>query len=105
LEKKISPGGIEKGGYFNFGGRWTEVVNEGVSCLTCLDDTLTKLKVIKCPGGDKYVLLFETWDPKHFVTTSFMTVDCNGKVLSHPQELCHPIRLMKADDPCGNLLV
>lgn len=59
LSKVCSPGKIEKGGFYTFTGKWTDLQNEGICQLTNSKNSLSKLKVIE--GKNCFVLLYETW--------------------------------------------
>ena len=102
LKKILSPGGVEKGGFYTFNGDWENLENEGVSWLTDFKVSANKLKVIK--SGDNFLVMFETWSPDFYVNTQFMMVDKNGKVISKPKELCFPMRFLRTDDPNANVI-
>lgn len=100
---KLTPGEKETGGFYDFGGDWTELEHEGIQWVTnfeSLTDSVSRLKVVEI-SEELILLLFEVWTPDDYKHTAYIIVDKDGYPQGELQvmELCFPMRLFKADDP------
>jgi hypothetical protein len=80
LSTKLTPGDLETGGYYDFGGTWTDLEHEGIQWVTnfvSLSDSVSRLKVVEIPG-DLILLLFEIWTPDDYGHTAYIIVDKDG---------------------------
>lgn len=103
LQTKLSSGGTETGGFYDFTGGWNVLENEGIQWLTNSTDvsqSASRLKIWELQGGN-IMLIFEIWDPDTYLYTAYMIVDSEGVPVGDGkiQQLCFPLRLMKSDDP------
>jgi len=91
----------ETGGFYTFGGNWSEQRNTGVVWLTHYQDkareNVSRLKVIKLNDGN-ILLLWEKWTPDSYVNTYAMKVDEVGNPLTDIVELGTQVRLNRRDD-------
>ena len=71
----------EKGGFYTFGGQWTEQENKGVVWLTTIknkaDEGVRHLKTAKI--GGKVILIWEQTTNSGGKTNMLLKVDKNGK--------------------------
>ena len=98
----LSKGVSEPGGFYTFGGKWSQQKNEGIIWLTKYSDlnsaNASRLKTALLPAGT--VLLFwELWTPESYVSTYFMEVDQTGNIISGPTEIGSHLRLNRRDEP------
>ena len=96
----LSAGPTEKGGFYNFGGKWSPQENKGVNWLTkfkSLDENASRLKATKLTKG-QILVLFETWTGKKYVSSNLMTVDQDGKITRDPSASKFPFRMPFADE-------
>lgn len=107
----LSSGPVEKGGWYNFGGEWTDFEHKGINWLTSVTDkksNFSRLKTMQVGTSGKYVLLlFEVWDSTKpddddkYRHTAYKIVDKDGN--DHGSgyicEMCYKMRLMRTDDP------
>ena len=95
----LSPGANETGGFYTFGGGWSDQMNRGVSFLTSkteVTDSVSRLKTAQLGGA---VLLFwEVWSRTAYNKSECMIVDTNGAVLQSQTSLAYPVMLPFADD-------
>jgi hypothetical protein len=102
LKTRLSKGPKEKGGFYTFGGNWQDLENEGIQWVTNFDESLSRLKVIK--NGSGYLLLAEVWSPENYMHTVILNTK-DGLPVDQPQDLCYPLRLLRTDEPNGDLMV
>ncbi len=97
----LSKGITEKGGFYTFGGRWSEQENKGIRWLTKYNDAETsnvsRLKAVAI-NGETY-LFWEKWTPSKYVSTYMMAVDRNGKPINEPIDIGNHLRLNRRDEP------
>ncbi|MCR9250336.1 MAG: hypothetical protein NXI20_07915 [bacterium] len=100
-EVVLSKGISESGGFYTFGGRWSEQENKGISWLTKYNDSETsnvsRLKALKYKN--EILLFWEQWTPFKYVSTFMMKVDLNGKPKGAPIDLGTHLRLNRRDEP------
>jgi len=105
----LTSGITETGGFYTFGGSWTEQRNTGVVWLTDYKDknqeNVSRLKIVKL-NDSSMLLLWEKWTPDTYVNTYAMKIDGSGKKLTEPIELGNHVRLNRRDDlwVIGNVL-
>ena len=96
---KLSAGGKETGGFFDFGGGWNEASHEGVVQLSKFssdNEFATRLKNFKL--NDKHImLLYEVWDTSCYQYCAYMIVDNNGTIVVDTQKIEYPMRIHRAD--------
>jgi hypothetical protein len=101
----LSKGPNESGGFYTFGGTWSEQRNKGIVWLTSYKDknqfTAINLKAVKLPNNN-ILLLWElnASDGKisSYVSTRAMIIDANGEIV-HPEiELSEHVRLNRRDE-------
>jgi len=98
-KKKLSPGGKETGGFYDFGGGWNEASNEGIvqlSKFSSNNEFATRLKNFKL-NDEQILLLFEVWDTKCYQYTAYMVVDNAGTIVVDTQKIDFPMRIHKSD--------
>jgi hypothetical protein len=97
-----SAGISERGGFYDFGGKWKAQNNEGVIWLTDYTDKGTqnasRVKLATLPD-ESLLILWEVWTPREFVTTRMMRVDGTGRKLSDEIDLGRSVRLGRREDP------
>lgn len=97
-QTKLSPGGKESGGFFDFGGGWNEISHEGIVQLSKLapeNEHACRLKNFKL--NDKNILLlFEVWDSSYNYT-AYMIVDNDGNIVVETTKIEYPMRLFNRD--------
>lgn len=95
----LSPGQEERGGFYTFGGRWSEQVNRGISFLTTYQDLSQSVSRLKTAVlNDKIVLLWEVWSGSSYNRTEFMVIDMDGQVIRPVTTLAFNFQLPFADD-------
>lgn len=97
----LSPGEEEIGGFYTFGGSFSEQTNRGISFLTSYTDlsqSVSRLKTAAING--QIVLLWEIWSSSSYNRTEFMVIDTKGQIQgSWPlTSLSFPFELPFADD-------
>ena len=96
----LSKGMNEKGGFYSFGGRWTEQENKGIVWLTTIknkaDQGVRHLKTAKI--GGKVILLWEQTTNSGGKTNMLLKVDKNGKAIGAAINLGDAITLNRRDD-------
>ena len=101
LSTILSDGISETGGFYTFGGWWSNLSNEGINWLTNYTDMNTenaaRLKSAKLPNGD-IVILWESWKNYDYLSTSMMVIDANGNVKLGAQTLPTQVRLSRRDN-------
>jgi len=77
----LSPGAIETGGFYNFGGRWSPQEHRGINYLTNFSSVETSASRLKTAalGEGKILLYWEVWGPKAYKYTQLMLVDSDGQ--------------------------
>lgn len=100
----LSPGAVETGGYFTYGGEWKSQEHRGINYLTNFDSVETSASRLKTAalGDGKILLYWEVWGPKAYKYTQMMLVDRDG-LGSGPwtlnyTALASPVRLPIQDD-------
>lgn len=101
----LSKGITESGGFYTFGGRWSEQRNTGVQWLTNYKTKSAKsaanLKAIKLKYDD-ILLLWEKESVNgykyQYFSTFMMKIDKNGKKLNDPIDIGSHIRLNRRDE-------
>lgn len=94
-------GVTETGGFYTFGGSWSEQRNTGIIWLTNYQnkdkENVSRLKTVKLNNG--YILLFwEKWTADHYVNTYAMVVSEVGQKPVEPIKLGTHVRLNRRDD-------
>ncbi len=96
----LSKGINEKGGFYSFGGRWTEQENIGIVWLTNIknkaDPGVKHLKSTKI--GEKIILMWEQTTNSTGKTIMLLKVDKNGKPIGSAINLGDVITLNRRDD-------
>ena len=95
----LSPGANETGGFYTFGGGWSDQMNRGVSFLTSkteVTDSVSRLKTAQ--RGGAVLLFWEVWSRTAYNKSECMIVDTNGAVLQSQTSLAYPVMLPFADD-------
>lgn len=100
-EKPILSNGInEKGGFYSFGGRWTDQENIGIVWLTNIKNTtdqgVRNLKTVKI--DEKVILIWEQTTNSGGKTNILLKVDINGKPIGSAINLGDAITLNRRDD-------
>jgi len=97
----LSKGISETGGFFTFGGWWSELKNNGLVWLTRYIDkeneTAANLKVVMLENGH-ILLLWEIWSKSKYQKTVALKLDKDGKKLSAIIDMGNLIRLSRRDD-------
>ena len=95
----LSPGALETGGFYTFGGSWSEQTNQGISFLTSKTDiteSVSRLKTAELGGA--VLLIWEVWSRTAYNRSEYMVVDTNGAVLQSEASLAYHYGLPFADD-------
>lgn len=96
-----SAGTTETGGFYAFGGGWTDQRNDGVVWLTDYRDlakaNASRVRAAGLADGNVLVL-WEEWTPTSYVTTWGLKVDRLGNVVTPAVELGASVRLGRRDD-------
>ena len=91
----------ETGGFYTFGGSWSDQRNTGVVWLTNYQDkaqeNVSRLKTVKLSDGN-LLLLWEKWTPYQYVNSYAMKVSETGQKLVGPVELGTQARFNRRDD-------
>ncbi len=91
----------ETGGFYTFGGSWSDQRNTGVVWLTNYQDkaqeNVSRLKTVKLSDGN-LLLLWEKWTPYQYVNSYAMKVSETGQKLAGPVELGSQVRFNRRDD-------
>jgi len=100
LEKMVSFGPKEQGGFFDFGGGWNEQKNEGIQWITTQTNKNVNVSRLKSArvAKNKNVLLFEIWTASSFCYSAFIICDDDGNLTVPLTRLEYPFRLHKSDD-------
>jgi hypothetical protein len=100
-EYVLSNGPVEKGGFFTFGGRWSDQQNKGVKWLTNYEkpsvENASRLKAIRV--NDEVLLFWEKWTDITYVSTYMMRVDGDGNPKGKSVDLGSHLRLNRRDEP------
>lgn len=97
----LSAGPNETGGFYSFGGGWTNQLNQGISFLTSYssaDLSVSRLKTVRLAPG-KLLLYWELWSATAYGRSQLMVVDDAGQVVLPVLDLGFALRLPIADDP------
>ena len=91
----------ETGGFYTYGGSWSEQRNTGIVWLTHYqnkdEENVSRLKTVKLNNG-QILLLWEKWTTDHYVNTYAMVISENGQKQVEPVELGTHVRLNRRDD-------
>lgn len=94
-------GAAETGGFYTFGGGWSEQRNRGIVWLTAYQDksqeNVSRLRTVKLADGN-LLLLWEKWTPDAYVNTYAIKVDEAGNALSQAIALGSYARINRRDD-------
>lgn len=102
----LSKGKVESGGFYSFGGHWSEQRNTGVVWLTNYRnnkvESAKNIKSVKLAGSEVLIL----WE-KHsvegygskYISTYAMKIDSNGNNLSGVIDIGSHVRLNRRDEP------
>jgi hypothetical protein len=97
----ITPGINETGGFYSFGGTWSEQQHNGLNWLVDYQnkdtENASRLKVIR--RNDEVLLFWEKWTDTKFVRTYMMKLDRNGNALTEAIEIGNHLRLNRRDEP------
>lgn len=101
----LSKGITESGGFYTFGGRWSEQRNTGVQWLTNYKtksvESAINLKAIKLKN-ENILLLWEKHSingyNSQYSSTFMMKIDKNGKKLNDPIDIGSHVRLNRRDE-------
>lgn len=97
----MSPGPEELGGFYNFGGGWSEQRNLGVNFLTSqtnMDQSVSRLKTAHLESG-RVLLMFEIWSRDTYNRTEYLVVDQEGAIRVAQEPLGYNFQIPFADDP------
>ncbi|MDF1546981.1 MAG: hypothetical protein P1P88_04120 [Bacteroidales bacterium] len=110
----LSKGISESGGFYTFGGRWSEQRNTGVQWLTSYRDksiaSAANLKAAKLSDGN-ILLIWEKYAIDgynyKYLSTYTMKIDKDGKDLSGAIDIGNHVRLNRRDEPLviGNKVI
>lgn len=110
----LSKGISESGGFYTFGGRWSEQRNTGVQWLTSYRDkgsaSAANLKAAKLSDGN-ILLIWEKYAIDgynyKYLSTYAMKIDKNGRDLSGAIDVGNHVRLNRRDEPLviGNKVI
>ncbi len=98
----LTKGVIESGGFYSFGGGWSEQRNSGLVWLTNYRDVAAESAMhIKALGlGDGSILImWEKMAGANYIATYAARADANGNILTPPFELGSHVRLHRRDNP------
>jgi hypothetical protein len=91
----------ETGGFYTYGGSWSEQRNTGIVWLTHYqkkeEENASRLKTVKLKNG-QILLLWEKWTADHYVNTYAMVISENGQKQVAPVELGTHVRHNRRDD-------
>ncbi len=96
----LSSGAEEKGGFYDFQGKWNDQRNKGISWLThyqTTDQNATRLHAAPLPGG-QVMLLWEMWDASAYKGTYALKIDHDGKAKGAAVSLGKRVRLGRRDE-------
>ncbi|CAJ1394400.1 unnamed protein product [Effrenium voratum] len=94
----LSPGEVETGGFYTFGGGWSEQTNQGISFLTSYTEmTMSVSRLKTMPLGENILLLYELWSATAYTRSQFMVVDTSGNVVRSATDLATSLKLPFAD--------
>ena len=98
----LSEGKAESGGFYDFGGGWQALNNEGVVWLTDYKDrdreNASRVKLARL-GDDSLIVFWEEWTPESYLRTRMMRISSKGERLSEPVDLGTGLRLGRREDP------
>jgi len=95
----LSPGAVESGGFYTFGGTWSEQENRGISFLTSKTDAAESVSRLKTAQVNGLILLvWEVWSGTSYKRSEYMVVDQDGAILQPEASLAFPMKLPFADD-------
>lgn len=96
----LSDGPIERGGFYGFGGKWSNQTTRGVTQLTnfsSMEQSVSRLKTVRISGNET-LLWWELWSAQEYFETQFMIVDNNGTIITPVTKIDYPARLAIQDD-------
>jgi hypothetical protein len=101
LSAIVSKGISEKGGFYTFGGNWSEQKNDGIVWLTKYmnpdKETAKFLKTARLENGN-FLFLWELWAGSKYQKTLAQITDKDGNSLGQQIELGNNVRLNRRDD-------
>lgn len=101
----LSPGPVETGGFYDFGGGWQVQKHEGINFLTNFsDDSVSRLKTARL-GAGRVLLYWEVWSSTAYKYTQMLVVGDDGNEIGQSgpwalnyTSLAVPVRLPIQDD-------
>lgn len=106
LESIVSKGEDSKGGFYNFGGGWSDQSNEGIVWLTNFtpdetdNENFRNAIRIKTAAADKNIFIFyEVWGSNTYIESAMMMIDLDGNILVEPMTMPFDVRLSPTDEP------
>jgi hypothetical protein len=102
----LSKGISERGGFYTFGGNWTEQGNEGVTWLTRYKnietDNVKYIKTALLPNGNILVLFGkdkkQSWGDSNTYKSFMMVISPDGAIVSPATELNNDLKLDRRDE-------
>lgn len=98
----LTPGPVEAGGFYTFGGDWSGQRNKGVVWLTTYTNSAaanaSRVKAVSI-GENRILVLWESWTPTSYINTHAMIVDSLGNLVKRSITLGAHVRLSRTDDP------
>jgi hypothetical protein len=98
----LSKGINETGGFYTFGGSWSEQKNTGIVWLSNYrnpsEETAKNLKTMKLPN-DEILFIWEMWAGKAYKKTLALKTDKEGKPIGRAIDLGNQVRLDRRNDP------
>ena len=97
---------LERGGFYDFYGRWSGQSNIGILWLTNygpgpgsnnVKESVTRLKAIQF-STNRTLVLYEIWAPTRYNRTMVMVVDDDGRIVCQPIKLMYDMRLAPTDE-------
>jgi hypothetical protein len=88
------------GGFYTFGGSWSDQENKGINFLTsytATNESVSRLKTAHVSSNSIF-LLFEIWTASDYVKTRVMEVDGSGAITQQPFDLSYAFQLPFADE-------
>lgn len=98
----LTKGITESGGFYTFGGVWTEQRNSGVVWLTnyreAAAESATHIKALGL-GDGSILIMWEKMAGANYISTYAARSDADGNMLTPPFELGSHVRLHRRDSP------
>jgi len=96
----LSQGPVESGGFYSFGGGWSEQQNKGVTQLTSyegMEQSVSRMKTARISANET-LLWWELWSASQYFETQFMLVDNAGNITTPVTKINFPARVAIQDD-------